>query len=210
MSVDKLVAWGLKVLPWLDEPRPTGRELDAERIAEKLGWLRDYREPLRQWEQALQVIETAETLVRREGHHAESEAELRGRLPPVTADSLADRLRRKLLEFMKEQALRVSGTEPLPGSSEVLESIIGKYKTLQGEQGQFGATSMLLSIGAFVGRLTVSGICTALQTIQGAALDKWEQINLGSTIQSQRKQAFPSPKRGIETGSNQLALTGTN
>ena len=46
MSVDKLVAWGGKVLQWLDEPRPTGRKLDADRIEEKLGWLRDYREPL--------------------------------------------------------------------------------------------------------------------------------------------------------------------
>ena len=98
-------------------------------------------------------------------------------------------------------------TERLPGSSEVLESIIGKYKTMQGEQGQLGATSMLLAIGAFVGRLTVGGIRTALQTIQGAALGRWEQTNLGSTFQSQRKQAFPSPKRGIKTGSNQLALT---
>ena len=111
---------------------------------------------------------------------------------------------------MKEQALRVSETERLLGSSEVLESIIRKYKTMQGEQGQFGATSMLLGSGAFVGRLTVGGIRMALQTIQGVALSKWEKINLGSTIQSQRKQAFPSPKRGIETGSNQLALTGTN
>ena len=158
----------------------------------------------------MQVIETAETLVRREGHHAESEAELREQLPPVEADSLAERLRSKFLEFMKEQALQVPGTQRLPGSSEVLESIIGKYKTLQGEQGQFGATSMLLAIGAFVGRLTVSGIRTVVQTIKGAALGKWEQTNLGSTIQSQRKQAFPSPKRGTETGSNQLALTSTN
>ena len=103
----------------------------------------------------MQVIETAETLVRREGHHAGSETEFRERLLPVEAGSLAARLQ-KLLEFMKEQALRVSDTERLPGSSEVLEWIIGKYKTLQGEQGQFGATGMLLSIGAFVGRLTVS------------------------------------------------------
>ena len=140
----------------------------------------------------------------------ESEAELRARLPPLEADSLADRLRTKLLEFMKEQALRVSQTERLPGSSEVLESIIGKYKTLQGERGQFGTTSMLLAIGAFVGRLTVSGIREALQTIQGAALHKWEEISLGSTIQSQRKQAFPSPQQRRKTGSNQLAVTGTN
>jgi hypothetical protein len=46
MNVDTLVAWGVKVLKWLDAPRPTGRELDADRIEEKLGWLRDYREPL--------------------------------------------------------------------------------------------------------------------------------------------------------------------
>ena len=210
MNVDTLVAWGVKVLKWLDEPRPTGRELESDRIEEKLGWLRDYREPLRCWEQAMQVIETVETLVRREGHHAESVAQLRQRLPRVDADSLAHRLREKLLEFMKEQALRASEAERLPGSSEVLESIIGKYKTLQGEQGQFGATSMLLAIGAFVGRLTVGGIRTALHTINAAALKTWEQTNLGSTVQSQRKQAFPSTNCGTKTGSNQLLLTCTN
>jgi hypothetical protein len=63
MSVDKLVAWGVKVLKWLDEPRPTGRELALDRIEEKLGWLRDYREPPQRWEQAMQVIETVETFV---------------------------------------------------------------------------------------------------------------------------------------------------
>ncbi len=210
MNVDTLVAWGMKVLKWLDEPRPTGRELDADRIEDKLGWLRDFREPLRQWEQAMRVIETVETFVRREGHHADSVSQLRQRLPRVDAGSLADRLREKLLEFMKEQTLHVSDAERLPGSSEVLESIIGKYKTLQGEQGQFGATSMLLAIGAFVGHLTAGGIRTALQTINTGTLKTWEQTNLGSTIQSQRKQAFPSRKYGTKTGSTQLVLTGAN
>jgi hypothetical protein len=89
----------------------------------------------------------------------------------------------------------------------VLESIIGKYKHLQGEHGQFGATSMLLAIGAFVGRLTLRCIQTALQTATGNALNGWELIHLGSTIQSQRKQAFPTAQSGTKTGSNQLALT---
>jgi len=206
MNVDTLVAWGVKVLGWLDEPRPTGRKLDADRIEEKLAWLRDYRKSLQSWQQAMQVIETAETLVRREGYHARSEDQLRERLPRVEANSLADRLRGKLLEFIKQQALLARENERLPGSSEVLESIIGKYKTLQGQQGQFGATSMLLAIGAFVGRLTVGCIQTALQTIPTSALQKWEQANLGSTVQSQRKQAFP----GTKTGSNRLALTPVN
>jgi hypothetical protein len=210
MSVDRLVTWGNRLLKWLDKPRPIGRELTASRIAEKIGWLRDYREPLQQWTQAMQVVETAETMVRREGYDTGSEAELRDRLPAVEAGSLAARLRGDLLDFVKQNALLASPTDGLPGSSEVLESIIGKYKNLQGEHGQFGVTSMLLAIGAFVGRLTLSCIQTALQTAKGTALDEWERTHLGATIQSQRKQAFPGPPRGTKTGSNMLALTGTN
>lgn len=208
MNVDTLVAWGLKVLKWLDEPRPTGRELDACRREEKLSWLREYRQPLRRWQQAMQVIETAETLVRRAGYHAGSVAELRDQMPLVEADSLAARLRGKLLEFTQQQVTQVPTGSRFPGSSEVLESIIGKYKTLQGERGQFGATGMLLAIGAFVGRLTVKCVGTALATINGAALQHWEKTNLGATIQSQRKQAFPRP--GTKTGTHNLALTATN
>jgi len=207
MSVDTLVAWGMKVLGWLDDPRPTGRDLDPSRIEEKLAWLRDYRDPLCDWQQALAVIETAETLVRQEGYHVGSPRELRRRLPPARADSLAGRLRGKLLDFVTEQALLAGPHERLPGSSEVLESIIGKYKTLQGEQGQFGATSMLLSIGSFIGRITLEAVGIALQSVKEAALKTWEQTNLGSTIQSQRKKAFPNPKRGTKTGSRQLAFT---
>lgn len=150
----------------------------------------------------MQVIETAETLVRREGYHARSEAQLREQLPAVEANSLAARLRQQLLEFTRQQALHASQHERLPGSSEVLESIIGKYKTLQGEQGQFGVTSMLLAIGATVGRLTAGVVRTALQTISGKALKTWEAAHLGSTIQSQRKQAFSKPTPRNKNGYN--------
>ncbi len=197
----------MEVLRWLEGERGGGRGVGKDRVEAKLGWLREYREPLRRWEQAMRVIETAETLVRQEGYHAASEAQLIERLPNVETDSLADRLRGQLLGFVKDQASHASESERLPGSSEVLESIIGKYKTLQGEKGQFGVTSMVLAIGAFVGRLTVDGIRTALQTIKGARLKTWEENNLGSTIQSQRKHAFQSPKTGTKTGSDQLVLT---
>ena len=210
MNLDALVAWGVKVLQWLDDPRPVGRPLDAERIEQKLAWLRDFRQPLEGWRQAMTVIETVETLVRKQGYHRGSQAELLEQLPAAPAGSLADRLRTTLLAFVQQQASLARSDERLPGSSEVLESIIGKYKTLQGEGGQFGATGMLLSIGAFIGRLTVGGVRTALQTVNGIALKAWEQTHLGSTIQSQRKRAFPSPKLGTKSGTNQPAPNPTN
>lgn len=210
MSVDSLVAWGGKVLGWLDNPRPTGRDLDEERIEAQLAWLREYREPLQHWQQAMSVIGTVESLVRQEGYHAGSVAELAERLPTVEPNSLAERLSEQLTVFVGEQAALARPGERLPGSSEVLESIIGKYKRLQGEGRQFGVTGMVLSVGAFVGRLTLAGIQTALTSISGLALRAWEETHLEATIQSQRKRAFPSPPRGTKAGTNQLALGATN
>ncbi len=86
------------------------------------------------------------------------------------------------MEFTQEQVARVPQGSRFPGSSEVLESIIGKYKIMQGERGQFGVTGIVLSIGAFVGRLTVDCIGRVLATIDGTALKDWEQTNLGATI----------------------------
>lgn len=93
--------------------------------------------------------------------------------------------------------------------SKVLKSIIGKYKYLQGEHGQFDVTGMLLSIGASTGRLTLEGIRKASTTISGQALRTWEATQLGAPLQSQREQAFLCSPPGTEPGTIQPALTLT-
>ena len=210
MSVDTLVAWGLKVLAWLDNPRPTGRELDPQRVEAKLGWLRTYRPALVRWKRALDVIEMVETTVRRDGYHADSERELRQRLGPVDAQEVGGRLSSALLTFVAEQASKAESHERLPGSSEVLESVIGKYKTLQGESGHSGVTGMLLSIGVVVGKLTIQGIRRALEAITGPKLRNWEREQLGPTVQSQRRRAFPQATEGTKPGTNLLPSSATN
>lgn len=205
MNLDSLVAWGQKVLHWLDAPRPTGRSLDPERIEEKLGWLHGYREQLERWKRAMDVIELVETTVRHEGYHADSEQQLRQWLPSEDEQELSGRLSSALLAFVADQASKVPSGERLPGSSEVLESIIGKYKSLQGDSGQFGVTGMLLSVGAFVGKINIQTVRTALETISGPTLNAWERTNLGATIQSQRKRAFPQRKNGTKIGTRNTA-----
>ena len=51
------------------------------------------------------------------------------------------------------------------GSSEILESIIGKFKTVAGERGQHGLTGMALSIGALVGNVAVDTVQAAMTEI---------------------------------------------
>jgi len=72
----------------------TGANWTRSGRPKKLGWLRDYR-TLRQWEQCAAGVETAETLVRREAIMRKVKRNFAGGCT-LKADSLADRVRRKL------------------------------------------------------------------------------------------------------------------
>lgn len=199
MSVDKLVAWGEKVLSFLDDPQAAGRhELDPAVLEEKLGWLRDFREPLANWAEVMAVIAATEHYVRTQGIHRRAPEELQVQLDPLVTCDLGGRFRDRLLAFIRGQAGAVHEGERLLGTSEVIESVIGKYKSLQGEQSQHGLTPMILSIGSFVGRKTTSLIKTALETFSIGRVRAWCSEHLGPTVQSQRKIAFARPKHGTK------------
>ena len=78
------------------------------------------------------------------------------------------------------------GDERLLGSSEVLESLIGKWKHVAGEEGRHGFTGMILSLGALVGKLTVDAVWDALAEVPTRDVWSWCQTHLGSTVQSIR------------------------
>ncbi len=78
--------------------------------------------------------------------------------------------------------------ERLLGSSEVLESIIGKFKHLAGERGQHGLTGMVLSLGALVGKVAMTTVETAMTEITTPTVWNWCRSHLGATVQSVRQR----------------------
>ena len=105
----------------------------------------------------------------------------------------------QLLEFVREQGQHAREGERLLGSSEVLESVIGKFKYLAGERGQHGMTGMALSIGAFVGRQAISTVQTALEEITTHDAWKWCREHLGATVQSVRRKIHRAIGIGTKT-----------
>jgi hypothetical protein len=188
MSVDVLVDWAEKHLPLLDRPDVLVRlGLDAAIVEEKLGWLREYRAQVRRWREMLAVIETTEHYVRHRGIHRKAADELAVLLPKPKSEA-ARTLRQQLLTFVQEQARQTRKGERILGSSEVLESIIGKFKCVAGEQGQHGLTGMVLSIGALVGHVTVEAVQAALADVSNRDVWDWCQTHLGTTLQGVRRR----------------------
>ena len=188
MSVDVLVDWAEKHLPLLDRPQVLLQMgLDASIVEEKLGWLREYCGPIGRWREMLDVIGTTEHYVRHEGIHRKAGNELAALLPKPRSEA-ARGLREKLLVFVREEAQQARKRERLLGSSEVLESVIGKFKCVAGERGQHGLTGMVLSIGALVGHVTVGAVQAALAEVRTQDVWNWCHTHLGTTLQGLRRR----------------------
>ena len=188
MSVDVLVDWAEKHLPLLDRPQVLVEiGLDAASVEEKLGWLREHRRQIQRWREMLDVVETTEHYVRHQGIHRKAAEALADLLPRPTS-AAACKLRAQLLEFLQAQAQETREGECLLGSSEVLESIIGKFKCVAGERGQHGLTGMVLSIGALVGHVTVATVQAALTEVPNRDVWNWCQTHLGTTLQGLRRR----------------------
>lgn len=206
LNVDVLVAWGGKVLRFLDDPQAAvDHSVNPTAMEEKFGWLRTFREPLSNWREMMAVIGVAENYVRREGLHRHAAVELSQQLELVVGGPLSRQFRDRLLAFVEEQSALARDEERLLGSSEVLESIIGKYKCLQGNQSQHGLTGMVLVLGAFIGQKTISIVKESLETVSVAKLSTWIKEHLGITVQSHRQQAFSQPKTGTQTAPKSIA-----
>ncbi len=103
-----------------------------------------------------------------------------------------------ILEFVSQQASHARPGERLIGSTEVLESIIGKYKRLQSMHSKGGMTGMILSVGAIVGQRTRDTVRNALEQVTNSDILQWSREHLGITPQSHRKLALEGNKTKIK------------
>jgi hypothetical protein len=191
LNLPPLVAWGRKTLKFLDRPRDLpGKPVDRNALEEKFGWLRECRDALYHWSVLLAIAETAEHYVRHEGYHAAAAQQLQQRMDGLAINEAAAAMEKATLEFVAEQSSSARAEERLVGSSEVLESLIGKYKHLQGTHSHGGMTPQVLTFGAMVVKKTTTTIRRALSAVRTRDVLQWCHTHLGLTVQGQRRFAY--------------------
>jgi hypothetical protein len=201
MNLEELVAWGQKTLTYLDAPTKVETPaVPQEEFEERLGWLRPYREALAEWGGVMAVVSQTLVYVRKHGYHADAEQELAVQHPPATETSMPGRVATALRQVVATESAKARPGERLIGSSECLESLIGKGKRLEGQQSKGGFTKMVLGMAAAVVKPTQEYLTAALAKIKVKDVYQWCKSHLGESLQSLRRKAFASPKPGTKRG----------
>ena len=95
-----------------------------------------------------------------------------------------------MIEFVRHQSSLALPGERLVGSTEILESVFGQWKTMERQESNCGITSLILSLGSMLGQWPLSRLPAALEATPVKAVKSWCKQSLPPSVQSQRRLAF--------------------
>jgi hypothetical protein len=191
MNLEGQLNWAEKVLALLDAlPGSALSWVLPERLEEKLGWLREFREDLAEWRQWQAIMDLTVNFVGSEGLHAKTAVVLSRKLHLVPRTTQGRHLASELIKFVRDQARKAKAGERLPGSTEALESCFGRFKTLEKDQAKGGFTSLILGFGTLFAAATIEKVMEAMRAVPTRAVREWCAEHLGQTLFSQRMEAF--------------------
>ncbi len=190
MNLASLLRWGRKVLSLLDRGPAAGHA--NTRAETRYGWLREFRAELEQWSRWEATVRNSVEFIRTRGLSLGCELELAAHLRGLRTDQHDEVLAAELAEFARVQSESARPNEHLVGSTEVLESVFGKWKMLERQESNSGITSLVLSLGSLVGPWPASRIRTALEATPIKHVMDWCGTHLVTSVQSQRRLSFAS------------------
>jgi hypothetical protein len=187
MNLGAALNWAKRQLRLLDNPLPEKLDfVTRPRLEEKLGWVREHRQDLAQWEELQQVVDMGVTFANQQGVFAGAAKELRAALPAKLKHSESRQLANQLVDFVKTQEGKLAPAERLPLSTEILESSFSKFKTLEAQHCKQGFTGLILAYGAVLTKVTPEKIQAIFAITSVRTVRDWIQKHLGLTFAAKR------------------------
>jgi hypothetical protein len=193
-NVERLTNWGIKLLNSQEE---TLIQLMPEiepsliygKIREKLAWLADYEADLIHWHQMVTMTRSLETQLKKLGLNSQSREYFEQNQFEVVNSSLED-FQEQIFDYLTNQCEQISGEETFLATSDVIESLFGKYKQFSARCPLKEMGQMLLTICLSTMNLTTTVVKNALEAISFADVEQWLAEVFGQSMLSKRKTLF--------------------
>jgi hypothetical protein len=183
-----LIEWGRRFLNYVDSVFDS--EISDD-LKDKILWIRDYRQLLERWHALMCICKTTAEIARAEGYHNKIAENAIDAIPVrYFTDSYLCLFIEKIYGFLQSQGQLVPVDKSYPASTEVIESVFGKFKQLEQHHASCGLTSMVLGMPAVVGSMKKGDIIEAMENTSITDIKDWLAANLGVTYLSQRRNCL--------------------
>jgi hypothetical protein len=190
LNVRPLVGWAFKVRAYGRRQHLNGQE----EFAARFGWLQAYAERLRE---ALQMVRLLEKAAQQIKHHGLDDQQVRQcarHLGGLRVSERVHALGRKVIAFLKEQVRAIRSGETLLSSSDVIESLFGKYKAVLERSPLCAITTMVLLVAALTSDRREATIRQAMEEVRAVEVKAWFASHGQPSLLAKRRAALGQTK----------------
>jgi hypothetical protein len=191
MNMGATLEWAAMV-GWLlgDGKAQARRWVTAERLEEKLGWLRSFVPELAEWRECQQVVDRGLKFINEQGLFRGVSAGLREAMGVHLQYAAGRQVAQRLVDLVLTLENQLQPGERLPMSTEILESSFGLFKQLEQQHSKGGFTGLLAGFGALLKKATPAAIRTAFAAVSNRDIRQWVRKNLGDTPGTKRLATY--------------------
>ncbi len=190
-NLDELIRWGMNIINYLEKEKDNQEETTIK-LELKLGWLKEYKESLIIWKKMILITRSLEEKIKKEGLSQELYEEFEQNCQEISEGERINKFRAKIKESLTKEVSMIGEDEIRTISTDVIESLFGKYKSFSQKSPLKEIRRMILTIPISTLEITREVIKKALSTVKNVDVNDWESRTFGQSTLSKRKMAFNS------------------
>ncbi len=191
LGVSRQAEWGLRTMTYLHE-KEREQSPEASPLADVLRGLKPFKAFLTTFVRHTTCLNEVMRMVKTQGLSVASIQACQERLGDLPARSP---IRKEVSHYLQQYRPVVESTDsPLLGSSDVIESLIGKAKQRLEATGRSELNKAILLIPCLCGELTQDLVAEALTTVRVQDVTTWVSETVGETMQSIRRRELSRPR----------------
>ena len=195
-SFDKIINWANASLNLVNSKLNDSEQIQylqeyfesktLDRIKAELSWIRDYSELITELSEISHSIKEVEKELKHNGLSKVNLEKCVKIFEKLESDN-GKKLKEQVIYKLNEQIQLLPNTEQILFSSDILESIFGKYKNRVSENPMASITSLMLIMAAFTCNLNEESVRKSIESVKMADIKKWSDKNIGHSLFKKRK-----------------------
>ena len=157
---------------------------------EKLGWLASYKDEIASYAEMIELVQTVQQQVKPQGLSQTSRKDFENSIKDKVLTAPAEPLKEQIIGYLNQEGGKIPDGEIFLGTSDIIESIFGKYKQYTANSPLKEVSKMILTIPLCVTKITGQLVKKAMECISTMNVKEWADQVFGPSALSKRKEAF--------------------
>jgi hypothetical protein len=162
---------------------------EREKFNARLAWVRTFKPQITEWRTMLDILQALKNEIKGNGLNEnakstfmQSTAALKLNTPRLIE------VRNEALAYIEKECAGVA--DVYPGCSDIIESVLGKYKVFSGKSPMKEVGRAVLTIPVFTSNVDYGEVKAAMESVSANDVKEWLDENIGESLFTKRKLAF--------------------